>query len=181
VIDHHPDHCASCGASLSGASEGAEPWRHQIVDIPPVTPIVVEHLLHQLICPCCQSATRAVLPSGVESSGGLAFFSDPGQRGNLDIHLRFLSTVMAGIVATRSIRLSIEQHLLASLDAQGGNRSAAVNEAIELWLSLRRIKALEEAYSHLASLKDGDLGAAGDDAVGMGMGGVTLGGGAREQ
>ena len=34
-----------------------------------MTPIVVEHRLHQLICPCCQSATRAVLPSGVESSG----------------------------------------------------------------------------------------------------------------
>jgi len=69
VIDHHPDHCGSCGASLSGASEGAEPWRHQIVDIPPVTQIVVEHCLHQLICPGCQSATRALLPADVESSG----------------------------------------------------------------------------------------------------------------
>jgi transposase len=69
VIDHHPDQCGSCGASLSGASEGAEPWRHQIIDIPPVTPIVVEHRLHQLICPCCQSATRAVLPAAVENSG----------------------------------------------------------------------------------------------------------------
>ena len=74
MIDHHPDQCGQCGASLSGASEGAEPWRHQIVDIPPVTPIVVEHclqqlILHQLICPCCQSAIRAVLPPDVESSG----------------------------------------------------------------------------------------------------------------
>ncbi|HYP03182.1 MAG TPA: hypothetical protein VER57_01390 [Cyanobium sp.] len=71
-------------------------------------------------------------------------------------------------MATRSISLSIEESLLAALDAQGGNRSAAVNQAIELWLSLRRIQALEEAYGHLASLEEGDLGAAGDDAVGMG-------------
>ena len=76
--------------------------------------------------------------------------------------------MMAGIMATRSISLSIEESLLAALDAQGGNRSAAVNQAIELWLSLRRIQALEQAYSHLASLEDGDLGAAADDAVGMG-------------
>ncbi len=29
----------------------------------------MEHRLHQLICPCCQSATRAVLPDAVERSG----------------------------------------------------------------------------------------------------------------
>ena len=67
--DHLPDQCGQCGRSLSGAAAGAAPWRHQIVDIPPVTPIVVEHRLHQLICPCCQSATRAVLPAAVESGG----------------------------------------------------------------------------------------------------------------
>lgn len=75
---------------------------------------------------------------------------------------------MAGIMATRSISLSIEESLLAALDAQGGNRSAAVNEAIALWLSLRRIQALEVAYGHLASLEAGDLSAAGDDVVDMG-------------
>lgn len=32
-------------------------------------PIVVNRPLHQLICTCRQRATRAVLPSGVESSG----------------------------------------------------------------------------------------------------------------
>jgi transposase len=29
-FDHHPEHCGSCGSSLSGAATGAEPWRHQI-------------------------------------------------------------------------------------------------------------------------------------------------------
>jgi len=69
VIDHHPDQCGQCGSSLSGANEGAEPWRHQIVDIPPMTPIVVEHRLHQRICPCCNATARAVLPADVESGG----------------------------------------------------------------------------------------------------------------
>jgi metal-responsive CopG/Arc/MetJ family transcriptional regulator len=75
---------------------------------------------------------------------------------------------MAGIMATRSISLSIEESLLAALDAQAGNRSAAVNEAIELWMSLRRIQALEEAYGQLGCLEEGDLGAACQDVVGMG-------------
>jgi hypothetical protein len=82
-------------------------------------------------------------------------------------------------MATRSISLSIEDSLLAALDAQGGKRSAAMNESIELWLRLRMIQALEQAYSHLASLEEGDLGAAGDDAVEMGL--VILGGRGPEQ
>ena len=67
--DHLPDRCGSCGTCLEGAKEGAAPWRHQIVDIPPVTPIVIEHRLHQLLCPHCNAATRAVLPAGVETGG----------------------------------------------------------------------------------------------------------------
>jgi len=37
-------------------------------------------------------------------------------------------------MATRSISISLDEELLAALDAQGGNRSAAVTEAIQLWL-----------------------------------------------
>jgi hypothetical protein len=56
----HVRFCERLGVQFPGAT------RH---DIPPVTPIVVEHRLHQRICPCCQSATRAVLPADVESGG----------------------------------------------------------------------------------------------------------------
>jgi hypothetical protein len=34
-----------------------------------MTPIVIEHRLHQRICPCCNAATRAALPAGVERGG----------------------------------------------------------------------------------------------------------------
>lgn len=67
VIIHHPNHCEACGEALAG--DDPEPLRHQVVDIPPITPFVIEHQLHRLICPHCQSSTCASLPVGVESGG----------------------------------------------------------------------------------------------------------------
>ena len=67
VIDHHPTMCSSCGESLNG--EDANPYRHQIVEIPPIEPIVIEHRLHQLTCDKCAIPTRAVLPNSVNKSG----------------------------------------------------------------------------------------------------------------
>ncbi|NJM59424.1 MAG: IS66 family transposase [Oscillatoriales cyanobacterium RU_3_3] len=67
VIDHHPVTCPCCGESLKG--EDTVPYRHQIVEIPPIEPIVTEHRLHQLTCSRCGTATRAKLPEGVSPSG----------------------------------------------------------------------------------------------------------------
>ena len=67
VIIHHPSHCEACGEALVG--DDPEPLRHQVVDIPPITAFVIEHQLHRLICPHCQSSTCASLPVGVESGG----------------------------------------------------------------------------------------------------------------
>lgn len=71
-------------------------------------------------------------------------------------------------VANRSISISLEEELLAELDAQGSNRSALVSQALSEWLARRRIDALNTAYAHLASLQDGDLAAASDAAAAMG-------------
>jgi transposase len=51
VLDHHPETCRCCGEKLTGVD--AFPYRHQVVDIPPIKPIVVEHRLHQLVCEIC--------------------------------------------------------------------------------------------------------------------------------
>jgi len=72
-------------------------------------------------------------------------------------------------VANRSISISLEEGLLAQLDAQGSNRSALVSEALSQWLARRRIDALNTAYAHLASLEAGDLAEASDAAVAMGL------------
>lgn len=72
-------------------------------------------------------------------------------------------------LANRSISISLEEGLLAQLDAQGSNRSALVSEALLQWLARRRIDALNTAYAQLASLEAGDLAEAGEAAVAMGL------------
>lgn len=67
VTNYYPQICACCGEKLSG--EDANPYRHQIVDIPPITLQVAEHRLHQLVCEQCGSAARAKLPSSVCQNG----------------------------------------------------------------------------------------------------------------
>jgi len=65
--DHHPQTCTGCGFDLSG--EDTNPYRHQIVEIPPIEPIVIEHRLHQLTCSQCGTQTRATLPLDINKSG----------------------------------------------------------------------------------------------------------------
>jgi transposase len=62
-----PPICQTCGASLSG--QDSHPHRHQVIEIPPVKPDVVEYRLHALRCKCCDTLTRAPLPSGVSVLG----------------------------------------------------------------------------------------------------------------
>jgi transposase len=66
VVDHHPEDCRRCGTLLRG--DDPEPLRHQVIDIPPITPLVIEHRLHRLICPCCGTSNCAELPEEVEPS-----------------------------------------------------------------------------------------------------------------
>lgn len=67
VQEHIPTECRQCGNSLSGKDEN--PYRHQVVELPPIEPIVEEHRLHQLECQHCGTLTRAKLPEGVSGSG----------------------------------------------------------------------------------------------------------------
>ena len=71
-------------------------------------------------------------------------------------------------MATRSISGSLDEELLAALDAQGGNRSASVTEAIQLWLRRRDLERLQEAYGQLAQIQGGDLDHAIADGAAMG-------------
>ena len=66
VVEHHPEACRRCGTLLQG--EDPDPLRHQVIEIPPITPLVIEHRLHRLVCPCCSTSTCATLPADVEAS-----------------------------------------------------------------------------------------------------------------
>jgi len=43
------------------------PFRHQVIEIPPIQPVVTEYQWHQLVCPDCGESTRAPWPQGVPS------------------------------------------------------------------------------------------------------------------
>jgi len=58
-----PCTCRQCGGPLQG--EDAEPYRHQVIEIPKVTATVDEYQLHTLICGGCGTSTRAAIPDGV--------------------------------------------------------------------------------------------------------------------
>lgn len=62
-----PERCGHCGGELRG--EDGNPYRHQVVEIPPVKPEVIEYRLHKLTCPECGHGTRGKLPSGVTEKG----------------------------------------------------------------------------------------------------------------
>ena len=66
VVEHHPDACRRCGTLLDG--EDPDPLRHHVIEIPPITPVVIEHRLHRLVCLCCSTSTCATLPAEVEAS-----------------------------------------------------------------------------------------------------------------
>ena len=72
-----PQQCKGCSARLTG--DDPNPLRHQITDIPPVKPSILEVQLHALTCDECGESTRAELPADVHASnfpgcagGGLA-------------------------------------------------------------------------------------------------------------
>src|SRR5919204_1442168 len=65
VVVLKPAQCTHCQALLSG--DDPKPWRHQVIEIPPIKPVVTEDQWHQLACPACGATTRAPWPAGVLS------------------------------------------------------------------------------------------------------------------
>ncbi|QPN68060.1 transposase [Synechococcus sp. CBW1006] len=66
VVERHPQACRHCGQRLEGVDP--EPLRHQVIEIPPITAVVIEHRMHRLVCPCCSTSTCASVPAEVEAS-----------------------------------------------------------------------------------------------------------------
>src|SRR6516225_12186935 len=65
VVVRKPTQCTHCQAPLSG--DDPKPWRHQVIELPPIKPVVTEYQWHQLACPACGELTRAPWPAGVPS------------------------------------------------------------------------------------------------------------------
>jgi transposase len=58
-----PEYCRGCSHALGG--DDPDPYRHQVFEIPKVTPTVHEYQLHTLNCPWCGIRTQALVPDGV--------------------------------------------------------------------------------------------------------------------
>ncbi len=65
VVVLKPDQGGSCHAPLSG--EEATPFRHPVLEMPSIQPVVTEYQWPQLVCPDCGETTRAPWPQGVPS------------------------------------------------------------------------------------------------------------------
>ena len=71
VVDVHevvvlkPTPCPHCQTPFSG--DDPAPWRHQVIEIPPIRPMITEYQWHQLVCVVCGEATRVSWPAGVPS------------------------------------------------------------------------------------------------------------------
>ena len=120
-----PPVCGACGASLTG--HDSHPHRHQVIELPPVRPEVVEYRLHELRCPCCDGVTRAEVPLGVSASGygerlsAMVALLSGGYR----LSYRQVSAVMADLFGVRLSRGGIGRLRQEASEAV----SAAVAEA----------------------------------------------------
>ena len=63
VVACKPAQCRRCGQPLTGSDPA--PWRHQVVELPPVRPHLPEYQRHRLRCPGCGITTCGDLPAGV--------------------------------------------------------------------------------------------------------------------
>ena len=61
--DIKADKCSHCDTPLT--ADDPNPYRHQVVEIPPVIAEVTEYRLHNCTCGQCGRKTRATLPNGV--------------------------------------------------------------------------------------------------------------------
>jgi transposase len=70
IVAHYPDACRGCGREFSDDEErrGGRYGRHQVVDLPPISVLLVEHRTYRLRCPECAIRTTARLPAQITSS-----------------------------------------------------------------------------------------------------------------
>ena len=74
VIAVLPASCKHCGEALPQSREQiqavGELHRHQVTELPPIQPYIIEYQCHKVACPCCGEATRATLPAEAQGDFG---------------------------------------------------------------------------------------------------------------
>jgi transposase len=65
IIDVRPERCEQCGVLLLGDDDAPE--RHQVTELPRITPLVTEYRRHRLGCVACGASTQAPWPTTMPS------------------------------------------------------------------------------------------------------------------
>jgi transposase len=65
IIDHVPEYCECCGKDI-GTIPGEFVERKQVIDIPPVKPVVTEHRVYKKTC-TCGHITMSSFPDGIQA------------------------------------------------------------------------------------------------------------------
>ena len=65
IVAVKPESCAQCGALLLG--QDPQPARHQVTELPPVKPEVIEYQRHTITCLACGAQNGAEWPSDMPS------------------------------------------------------------------------------------------------------------------
>jgi transposase len=66
IVEHHPLLCEQCGEDLQRVAS-VSVIRRQLVDIPPIEPVYIEHQSHLKICPLCHFENRGVFPERLQA------------------------------------------------------------------------------------------------------------------
>jgi len=70
VVHLQPKRCRHCDRHLQAGDEDDEPRRHQVTELPPLTPHITEYQCHRRRCAACGHTTLAVLPDDVTGQFG---------------------------------------------------------------------------------------------------------------
>jgi transposase len=100
VAEHYPEECPLCHQELASTlPDVEEPVRHQVWDIPPVKPHVVEHRYHRVECPNCRTTVEAERPAGVPPGAfGPTVIALIGLlRGHYRLSIRKIAAVMTDV------------------------------------------------------------------------------------
>jgi len=68
ILEARVESCGHCQADLRGVEPRAV-LRHQLTEVPPLIPVVIETRQAEVVCPDCQRVTRGELPAGLDGRG----------------------------------------------------------------------------------------------------------------
>ena len=132
TIDHKPCHCPDCGRGLHGGSPAT---RKQVVDIPPVTVTITEHVRWDRWCGVCHKRVRAKLDLGDQTVGKRRFGSNLiALIANMSIQARTpIRTIQSLLRSLYGLRISTGAitDLLAEVSKRGQQLVDEISQSVQ--------------------------------------------------